>query len=136
MKKTNIKLILSLTGENFSPIDFSSSIGLQATNSWFKNEPVPNRTSLYRKDSAWEYQIGPIEDLSIDQLISSFIEIIGSVQQGIIEYLQTNNLVIKCDLIVEIYDEEKPSVFFESKFIEILASMKAVLDVDLYHYTN
>ncbi len=59
MKKTNIKLILGITGENFSPTIFTNTIGLSPTNSWVINDPIPNRPNRFRKESAWEYQIGP-----------------------------------------------------------------------------
>jgi hypothetical protein len=136
ISNNKINSFVSVSGENFSPKNFSNDIGLLATNSWSKNDPIPNRANIVRKDSAWLYQIGPIEDLKIDELTSVFIEVFYPVREKLMSNLLTNNLSMKCDLVVEIYDGEKPSVFFDHEFIKTIADLKAEIDIDLYYFTN
>lgn len=131
-----MELIFSIFGDLLNPQLFSKLVKLSATNSWLKGEPVPNQSNMIRKETAWELSTGFIQTLYLEEVIDIFLQKIHPHIDDIINYAEINNLEIKIYLVVEIYFDQEPALYFTKQFIKLAARFNCEIDIDLYVFKN
>jgi hypothetical protein len=136
MQKTQIKLIFSIFGDYFDSQEFGKLVNLIPSNTWIKGDSLTNRKGLIRKETAWEYSIGFYQTLFLEEILDVFIQKFSPHSEVIVNYIKQYNLETKIDIIVEIVNDEKPSLFFEKAFLNLLSKMKGEIDIDLYISNN
>ena len=129
-KKTQIKVIFSVFGDIFSPSDFTKYIGINPHEVGIKGEEI--KKGLLRKESSWEYTIGFIETVFLDDVSNIYTEIFENKAHDIRKYTDGHNLEAKIFVVIEMDDQETPALFFDKKFLNVVHQLNAVIDVDLY----
>jgi len=137
--KTQIKIILSIFGDNFDPSELSKITGITPTDLWVIGDEIPRMGNLTRKDnkkrlrkeSAWKYSYG-IETLDFEEVSTVFIEKIEDSIPFINDYIVQSKLTINIDIVIEIENEEVPAISFNKKFISIVNRFGAKIDIDMY----
>ena len=129
-KKTQIKIIFSVFGDMFNPSDFTKNIGINPHEVGIKGEEI--KKGLLRKESSWEYTIGFIETVFLDDVSSIYLEKFENKAHDIRKYIDHNNLEAKIFVVAEMDDQETPALFFDRKFLNVIHQLNAVIDVDLY----
>jgi hypothetical protein len=131
---TKIKLIISIFGDLLNPKIFTEIAKLSPTSFWFKGDPIPNRKpGLTRKETCWEYSFNFIETLFFDDVNHLFVHHFNQHLEDIAKYIKENNLETKVDVVVEIINDEKPSISFDKKFMDLVVKMNGEIDIDLYY---
>jgi hypothetical protein len=130
---TRIKLIFAIFGDLINLEELSDMMKLSPTSCWQKGDLIPNRKNgLVRKDTCWEYSIGFIETQNFEDVSEQFIKLLKPSIHLIENYVKENNLQTKIDLVVEIVNEEKPSLVIGKNLMELVIRINGEIDIDLY----
>jgi Domain of unknown function (DUF4279) len=131
---TQIKLVIAIFGDQLDIESLSALLNLSPTSSWRKGDLVPNRKKIIvRTESCWEYSLEFIETLILEDVSDEFIKLM-SPNIGMIEkYIKKNNLESKIFIVVEMFNDETPSLYIGKKFMEIVLSMNGEIDIDMYY---
>lgn len=137
---TQIKIIVSLYGENFNPLDFSEYVKITPTDFWNKGDEIPQRKGLVRKgdiiplrkENAWEYSTDFIKTLYFDEVSEIIIHKFREKTPEINNYIKQNELDVKIDIVVEIADNQTPALTFNRSFLALTSQLKAEMDIDIY----
>jgi hypothetical protein len=130
---TQIKLIFSIYGDLLNAMIVSEITKLQPTEFWSKGDLIPNRKNgLLRKETSWQFSSGFIQTTSFEDVSNPFIESIKPNLDMLAKYISENNLETKVDVVIEILNNEKPSLYIDKNFLEILLRLNGEIDVDLY----
>ena len=132
MQMTQIKLLFSIFGDLLNPSLFSKLISLNGSDFGFKDDPIPNRNNLKRKETFWEYSSGFTQTLYLEELTDIFVQKFNPCLATIIRYIEENSLETKIFIVIEIIDDEKPSLFFKKEFMDMVVKMNGEIDIDLY----
>ncbi|MGE0931757.1 DUF4279 domain-containing protein [Peijinzhouia sedimentorum] len=131
---TKIKLIFEIFGDLLNPNSFTEITKLSPTSFWFKGDAIPNRKlGLTRKETCWEYSFDFIHTLYFDDVANLFIQHFSPYLEDIVKYIEENNLETKVDVVVEIINDEKPTLSFDKKFMNLIVKMNGEIDIDLYY---
>lgn len=134
MEQTKIKLELAVFGGLLDPKLFNNIIGVDSTGYWYEGDEIPgNKLNLKRKETAWHYAIDFIETFDIEEIIKKFIEVFSDKIYLISDYLNKYKAEAKVYFVIEIWNEESPSVYFDKKFLNLINEIKAEIDIDLYY---
>ena len=135
-EKTQIKVILSIFGDEFLPENLTQLLNISPSKSWIKGDKVHDRNNLYRKESSWDYEIGFVQTLFLDEVYNMLLTVFENNINALKNYITENNLEVKIYIVIEIYDEEKPSIYFERRFLIFLNELNAEVDMDMYMLKN
>jgi hypothetical protein len=143
-KSTQIKLTLAVFGALLVPDKVTGLIKISPTNCWMKGDSIPMQQNLTRKDnkvhvrkeSAWEYSIGFIKTFDIDVLLDQFEKVFESKKHLLKEYVFENKLDISLNIVVEIADEEAPSIHFNKRIVKLCNDLEVEIDIDIYMVNN
>jgi hypothetical protein len=130
---TQIKLIFTVFGDFFNLESFTKVSKINPTSYWTKGDVVPNRkNNLTRKETSWEYSFEFIQTLFFEEVSNLFLSTFRPSIEEIAKYVNTNNLQTKIDFVVEIVNNEKPSILFSKDFMDIIVKINGEIDIDLY----
>jgi hypothetical protein len=133
---TKIKMTFMIFGDLLNPKQFTELTKLSPTSFWSKGDSIPNRKlALTRKETCWEYSFNPIQTLYFDDVGDLFVKYFRSNLEYIVKYIDENKLETKLDVVVQIVNDEKPSIYFNKELLDMVVRMKGEIDIDLY-YTN
>ncbi len=131
---TKIKLIFAIFGDLLNPKLFTEIAKLSPTSFWFKGDTIPNRKlGLTRKETCWEYSFDFVHTLYFDDVANLFIQHFSPYLEDITKYIDENSLETKLYLVVEIVNDEKPGIYFDKKFLDLVVKMNGEIDIDLYY---
>lgn len=141
---TQIKLMLVVFGEYFSPEEITQLLKIYPTNSWVKGDVIPLQKGLYRKDNkvlhrketAWEFSTGFIKTLDFEEVSYRFEKEFENKLSALKSYVQENKLEVALNIVAEIVDEEKPSIHFNKRIINVCKELEAEIDIDVYLLSN
>jgi hypothetical protein len=130
---SSIKLTFSVYGENFSPTEFSNVIGRPSTKQWSKNDPIPDRNNMFRKETAWDivFQSNDLNE-DIEHLCNRLKKDLNQNFNKVKEYIERHKLCTKVFIYVLFGFESAPAVFFDAELIRLLAMLNGEIDVDIY----
>ena len=131
---TQIKLIFAFFGDTLNLDVLSEIMQFSPTSSWQKGDLIPNRKNgLVRKETCWEYSTGFIQTLNFEDVSSQFIELIKPNIHLLEKYVNENKLQSRIDIVIEIVNDQKPSLFIEKNLMELVTKMNGEIDIDLYY---
>lgn len=129
---TQLNITFAVFGDAFFPNKITELSKISPTSFWIKGESIPERKKLTRKETCWEFSTGPVETLHLEEVLESVYKILSPGIENALDYINENNLQVKVDIVVEIYNQEKPSMYFNSDFLQLLTKMGGEIDIDLY----
>jgi hypothetical protein len=130
---TKIKLIFTVYGDFFNPHEFTELLQIKPTLFGFKGDIIPNRKNIEYKQTFWEYSSEFIETLDSQDISNIMIKQFGTSINSIRDYTILNSLSVKVYVVVEIFNNQSPSLFFDKLFINMIAVIGAEIDIDLYY---
>ncbi|MCK8141821.1 DUF4279 domain-containing protein [Flavobacterium sp. I-SCBP12n] len=130
---TNIKIVFSIFGSDFNPIDFTESINISPTKFWVEGELIPNnKKNKKREESCWEYSIQS-ETIYFEEVSEIFYNIFNNKIENINNYLtEVKNVTVKFDIVLELAEEQGVSLFFNRNFLSMVSKLDSEIDVDTY----
>lgn len=134
---TQIKLVVSIFGDLLDSKILNDIIGLTPTNCWNKGDLIPNRKNgLVRKETCNEYSFGFMQTLLFEKISSQFIEIIKPNLELLANYINEKKLESKIYIVVKIFNNEIPGLYFDKEFTQTVVKMNGEIDIDLYFLEN
>jgi len=134
----NISLYLRFYGEAFDPSHITQRLGITPTSAYRAGEKtaplVDNRSSIettHRRDG-WFLKIGPYEAVEIADVTREFKDRVGSATEHIKEICEDLDIeaVVLCAVLQPIF-APAPSLRFLPRFLQWVAEMGAILDIDV-----
>jgi hypothetical protein len=120
---TQIKLIFLVFGDSFIQDDFTNLIGVKPSSTWNKgddlkigNEFKRTKSTHKRKDTAWEFTEGYKKTLDFEDLTKRFEELFSSKASILKSFTEKYNLSLTVNVVVEIVNEETPSLSLSKEF--------------------
>jgi hypothetical protein len=134
---TQIKFIYAVFGDLLNPNKFTEMIGINPTSFWYKDDIVPNRVNLLRKETCWEYSLDFVQTLYLEDCINNFMGIFKSRVDQISHYIEQNELDAKLYIVVEFDENDSlPALYFGKEFLNLLNKINCEIDIDLYNMTE
>lgn len=134
---TNIRLIVAIFGDLLIPEEFSDIVKISPTSYWYKGDLIPGyEKKITRKETCWEYSFGNIETLDFEDISNLFMNCFRPKEEKVSQYINKNNLELKVYIVIEIIDDEKPAIFFNKDFMDLIVKMNGCIDMDLYYITD
>ncbi len=131
---TRIKLILLIFGEDFDTNAITNVLKLSPTNFWKKGDKILGRNKeLIRQESCWELDFDFVSSVFLDDITDQIVRKFSNNLDNIEEYFYQNKLQAKFNIIVEIVNNEKPALYFNKKFLNIVSKINGEIDIDLYN---
>ncbi|HET7114936.1 MAG TPA: DUF4279 domain-containing protein [Hanamia sp.] len=123
---------LAIFGESFIPNEFSKLINITPTKVAVKGENLEYTVS---KECFWEYKLEKNNALEeLDLSLNKLMEVFKSKTDIIRKFMLDNNLEAKCNVVIEVKNNEDSGVFLSSDFIIFLESINASVEVNTYNY--
>jgi len=123
---------ISLYGDKFSPIEFTELVDLKPTDSGIKNEKRKSGATL--KECFWKYQLDKTDALEeLENALESLIGVFKDKVPVMKDFIQKNNLKVKCYVVIEAKNDEDSGVFLNADFISFLNELKASIEIDVYN---
>ncbi|MBK8909898.1 MAG: DUF4279 domain-containing protein [Chlorobi bacterium] len=94
---------------------------------------MPNK-NITRKETHWGYTDGFVETLFVDEVCDLFMQRFNSRIEDIVQYINDNCLETQIDVVVEVEDNQAPSLSMSKDLISLMAKMNGSIDIDLYIY--
>jgi hypothetical protein len=141
---TQIKLIFVIFGDVLLPDEITNLLKVHPTNFWIKGDPIPLQKGLLRHDdkvpirqeSAWEFSLDFIKTLDVDIVLDQFERVFENKISILKDYILENKLETSLNIVVEIADEETPSIHFNKRIIKLCEALGAEIDIDIYLLNN
>lgn len=134
MDVSNVKVEFTMSGEvYFKPDEITKKIGITPTYVREKGEILRNGNIFPL--SEWGIETEYIESLDINDQLSIITEQLKDKVVIINEICTLYNLKCTFVIVVNIEQEEKPAMYFDSEFIQFAASINADIGFDLYFYS-
>jgi hypothetical protein len=138
--ETQIKLELSIFGESFFVKELSSELNLNPTNFWNKGDiiPVPRGVTMKdkivrrRQETAWEYSTGFIQTLTLVDVEKILLEKFSNKISVLQSFIHKNELDVSINAVVEIVNNNTPSLTICKELIHFCNTLNIDLDIDLY----
>lgn len=131
MIKSEIKVEFTIFHNSFlDHQEITKLIGIEPVISWNLGDEI--RKNLFRKESAWIYSTGYIVSLDLKDILNSIIQILTPNIQALSEYIYSQNLESKFDIVFQISKDQIPSHFLSKEFINLSCKLNAVIETDIY----
>lgn len=134
MNTTNVKVEFSIIGDEFHPSIATEKLKIMPTEWWVKGDEIKGR-SHKRVETCWELSTEYEESSDINEQLSKLILILKDKTDELIELKRTNNVDYLFGIVINIENNEKPVMYFNSAFIEFAYNIKAEFYIDLYVFS-
>ncbi len=123
---------LEIFGDNFSPNDFTSIIGVIPTGFGVKGQKGKYISSL--KENFWQFQLSRTNTHEgLHESIKEMIKIFSSKANNIKKFVKLNNLNVKIFVVIESKNDENNGVIINANFIEFLKNIEGSIEVCIYN---
>jgi len=131
---TQIKLLFAVFGDLLMPEVLGDILKLSPTSFWHRGDLVPNRKNgLVRKETCWEYSLSFIQTSNFEDVSNQFLKLIIPNLNLLEKYICKNKLKTKIDIVVEIVNDEKPSLCIDKNLMDVMLKLNGEIDIDLYY---
>jgi len=131
---TKIKLILLIFGEELDFTSITDIMKLTPTDFWKKGDKILGRKrELIRQESCWELNFEFVNTMFLDEVTDQIVSKLSNNLKEVEQYINDNKLQVKFNIVVETINKEKPSLYFNKSFLNIVTKMDAEIDIDLYN---
>lgn len=133
MDRTNVMVEFIIIGEEFDPNFVTEKLNIEPDEFWVKGDAIKGR-NIKRKDTTWSINTGYEESLDISEQLEKIINLINGKKNILKELKIEYNLEYVFGIVVNVEDNQKPSMYFNNMFIEFVNDIKAEFYIDLYIY--
>lgn len=127
-------MILTVFGDSLSPEKLNELLNISPTSTWKKGDKIVGRNNLFRKESAWSYETDFVQTLYLQEVGEQFINVFDSGIYELKNFIEQNQLEAKIYIVIEIFNEEKPALYFNKELLAMINTLNAEIDMDMYMY--
>lgn len=131
MDKTNVRVDFRIMGEDYHPEVITNVLNIEPVRFWYKGDDIRN-TGNKRKYTGWIFSTGYDETLDINTQLSKLIKIFTPKVSLLLDLKKKYNLDYSIDIISIIENGNVPAAYLESKTIQFIANIDAMVDFDTY----
>lgn len=134
---SEIRVYLVVVGFEGDPDKVAQSLGISPDKVSRFGERINQRTNKTWKDNSFEVHSG--DDFSSDletHLESLYQKLYPSIENLIAFYKSKEAVFCQLNIVLEIYNNDRPAVHFDKKWIRLLAALDAGIDVDMYVFSK
>ena len=132
--KTNVKVELNIIGDTFNSDNVTQKLKIQPTDVWIKGEQIKDK-DLYRKHTLWCTSTEYEESYDINDQLKAIINILTPKIDDLKNLKDTLGVEYKFCVVINIENNEKPVMYFNTDTIRFLDEIKAEIEFDLYIYS-
>lgn len=131
MNKTECKTYFEITG-NFDVEEITNIIGIKNTSGHAIGDRKNSNGNFMR--ASWIYGTEYEETLESSKQVNKVITpLLSKIKE--LNYIYENyNCTFVLEQVQNIYNNEKPGIFYDNRVIDFCAQTKTVIDVDIYIY--
>lgn len=134
MEQTSLYTYIKLAADDF-PLDVvTERLGVQPTKTWKVGDKVRPNQPLKRFYTCWEYQIGPLETLVVEDVLDPLYDLFHPKVDIINELKEQYDLIVKIELVIEMENGRTPGLVISPEFSRFTSSLDAMIDIDMYVY--
>ena len=124
-----LKVSLTITGNDIDPQIVTDSLQLEPTKAWRKGDRVPKSTVEMRHDG-WQLTVAHCRDINLSKHVRTLVQVMMPLREQL-ERLRTQ-YGVDAEVSCVIYaSDEMPIMHFDVDTIESLALLRCECDIDL-----
>ena len=156
--KTTIDVGIVYVGKGFREEHITNELNLLPTKSWNEGDLINYRTIMteeasdatrkkflrtqgkhsntpnsYRKSTKWELSTGKEISLDVNEQLKKIFDILNNKVQNILEINNKYNVKPQISIVIEIVNDESPSIFLDSQIVDFINEIRGSIDIELYH---
>jgi len=131
--KTEINVAYCLYGDDLNPDDINKYLELVPSLSYKKGDLIKENRIMTRLEGCWEIETGYAPSLDINDALSKLEDILNEKTDKIMEIKRANNLESKLTIVIKIYDNEVPAMYFSPSTLSFIVNdLEAEMDICTY----
>lgn len=134
MDKTTVSAKFFLIGDIFEPLEITSILEITPTRIGKKGEKIRDG-KLERKETFWELSTSEQNSYDINDQIEELTRQVIPVKEKLKEVMIKYELEGSIRIVIKIENNEKPAMYLEPEFINLISDLGFGLDFDLYIYS-
>ena len=133
LSKTNIKVEFRIIGDDYSPDEITSKIGIIPSSKFQKGDKyVRNKKEAIYKYSCWTISTDYEESFDVSLQIDKIISILYPQKNSLVKLKNQYKIEYMLEAVINIENGETPGMYIKSDIIKFLNDIHAELDLDLY----
>ncbi|MGF3104573.1 DUF4279 domain-containing protein [Rossellomorea sp. DUT-2] len=131
--KTEINVEYCLYGDDLNPNDITKHLELVPSLSYKKGDLVKENRIMTRLEGCWEIETGYAPSMDINDALSKLEDILTEKTDKIREIKRANKLESKLTIVIKIYDNEVPGMYFSPSTLSFIVNdLEAEMDICTY----
>jgi len=130
LDKTNMMIDFSIIGDEFNPHLITEKLQIEPTEQYTKGDK--NKLDFERQETCWSISTDYVETMYISELIDKLLSKLASKRDILIHLKEELGLEFKFFIVINIENNNKPTIYLDKKIIEFANSLEAEFDFDLY----
>lgn len=131
MDRTNVRVDFSIVGECFPLDELTKELNITPNQCWNKGDLIKGRP-VTRKETNWSISTGYEPSLDIDEQIKKIKKVLENKVDILKKIRSKYNLEYLFIIVVKVENTQKPTMYFNSDFIEFVHSIEAEFYLDMY----
>lgn len=131
---TNIMVEFKITGEIFDEKLINQKLSILPSVYWRKGDEIES-SNRCREYTCWTLSTGYEESMDINIQLSKIIDKLYLKLDKLLELSEELTVSYMIDIVVNIENNEKPSIYFNSRTIEFAHAIGSEIGVDLFIYS-
>ena len=136
MLKSNINIIVSFSGEQFNHTEFTDIIRVDPTRINIKGVSKKYSMAGVYDVNEWIYETGSTRTYLLSELTDELYDLFEPTINDISSYLSDKKVVAKIFIVVNVVNEEKPALYLNANFVNLLSKLRIEVDFDIYNYED
>jgi len=132
INRTQIRLELAIFGESLVPTAITELSNITPTAMWMEGDDIPHRKNLKRKETCWKFSTDFIQTFFIEDVTKIIVEKFTPSIKKISTYVKDQHLEAKLYVIAEVYNKERPALYFDRDLLKMLVKINGSIEIDLY----
>ncbi|MGG1629574.1 DUF4279 domain-containing protein [Rossellomorea sp. NRS-1567] len=131
--KTEINVEYCLYGDDLNPDDITKHLELVPSLSYKKGDLIKENRIMTRLEGCWEIETGYSPSMDINDALSKLEDILNEKTDKIMEIKRANELESKLTIVIKIYDNEVPGMYFSPSTLSFIVNdLEAEMDICTY----
>lgn len=134
MDKTNVMVEFVMIGDKLDSNDVTEKLRIIPTKFWKKGDDIEGR-KIKRVDTIWSINTEYEESYDINEQLFEMVGLIKDKKAILKELKSIYDLEYIFSIVINIYDNEKPVMYFNRDFVKFTNDIEAEFYIDMYIYS-
>jgi hypothetical protein len=137
MNKTSVMIEFVIVGDSFDIATVTNKLNITPTKSHNKNEAIKKRLQKKLSPSGcektcWTFSTGYEDSLNVDRQLPKIVDLFKPKIPILKTIAKTYDLEFAVNVVIEVRNNDIPSIIFNHAFIDFIHKIGAEVDIDLY----